>query len=284
MIAQTRRKGIEHFEKLSVGKFVEIALSLLKEKRIKASVKVDGAGVRFGKDAHGNFFFESSKSGIVTQYGHFKQFALANDRNLTLAMHYDEMFKLFKQSPLWKALPPDTKIVGEILYNPLASVESGERLKFVTIAYPKKYLGEVATFIPFTAIRASTGESLSNANEILDNLIKMSNNKLKVLSADIGHVDFDVEALLEPLKKTDAEELTKLVKSRKKEDVEKKALLIELINDIKLKFVEAIRTHKGLNDKIEALLGKDVEGLVIEVGERKVKIVTAQYTNDKFGN
>ena len=281
MITQTKRKGIEHFEKLSVGKFIEIALNLLQNKRIKASVKIDGAGIRFGKDADHNFFFESSKSGIVTDYGHFKKFALENDRNLTLALHYDEMFKLFKQSPLWKSLPPDTKVIGEILYNPMASVESGERLRFVTIAYPKKYLGEIATFIPFTAIQASTGQPLSNIKEILDSLIKLSNNKLKVLSADVGSFDLDVEALLKPIQKTDAEELTKLIKSRKKEDAQKKALLVDLIDDVKLKFIEALKSHKDLNNKIESLLGKEVEGLVI--GDRKVKIVTSQYIKDKFG-
>ncbi len=79
-IAASKRTSMMHLEKAKPSEFLELARTINKEQKgvlkdMTVRLKVDGAGIRFGKDSAGSFFFEASRSGPIQVQGAFSKYA-----------------------------------------------------------------------------------------------------------------------------------------------------------------------------------------------------------------
>lgn len=280
-IAASKRKGIVHLDKAKPSEFIRLARETMqsgKLENVKFSLKVDGAGIRFGKDSDGRFFFETSRSGIIRQKNAFTAFASQKEgANLTRAAHYDEMYNYLEECGIWKQLPKDTKIIAEVLYNPMAEVLK-DGLRFVSITYDKAKLGSLMTIVPLDVVSASTGESVLNGNAIISQLIKKSTAEIKIMSANLNTVSLNVAAILEPLFVLD--DIDQVITSRKNSDKMKKELYQYVLNDVKIQLSKFIINHPEIKGKNK--FGDDIEGLVLDVNDAKFKITSPEYKHLKF--
>lgn len=280
-IKSTTRKSMMHLEKAKPSEFLELAREILKNggtlKNLKVSLKVDGAGIRFGKDASGNFFFETSRSGIIQTPGAFSKHASQRPgADVNRAKHYDDLYLHVKNSTLWKDLPPDTKVVAEVLYNPMAEMK-GDKIRFVSVEYDKKKLGSLLTVIPFDVIIASSGLQHPDKEKILQNLVKKSDSKIKVVTANLHSSDMDVSVILEPIKTL--EDAERILSSRKSADSKQKTLYQDAIQKIKDELAAFILRTDAIRGK--DLFGPDIEGLVLDMGTRVFKVTTQAFKDSK---
>ena len=136
-VSTTTRKSMAHLSAMKPEDFIDWLKTVKRETKgiisnYKVSSKIDGLGFRFGKDNTGRVFVEGSRTGAVFDSGAFSHFAKTNNRPdsvITRAYHYDDMLELFKRADFIKVLPYNTKVVCEILYNPLADEEARSTLK-----------------------------------------------------------------------------------------------------------------------------------------------------------
>lgn len=283
-ILQTKRQGIIHLQDMKPLEFLVFAHEIQNTFKGKLSnldidLKVDGCGWRFGKDSKGNFFAETSNSGAIQKAKAFSAFTAAkgaNEVSITRALHYDDIYDVLEASNLWKDFPNDTKIVIEIMYNPM-SEESEDGLKFVSVKYDKDKLGSLMTIVPISATVASSGERHAEEKEIIDSLLKKSTSKIKVVSPKLGKLSLDIKAELEPLQLLgpDAEHV---IKSLKHADKPKKQEYIAILNAIKAEIADKILQHpiKGKD-----VLGTEIEGVIIEWNGRLFKITTPDFKSAK---
>lgn len=234
---------------------------------------------RFGKDAKGRFFFETSNSGPIQKAKAFSTFTAAkgaNEVSITRALHYDDIYDALEASDLWKDLPNDSKVIVEIMYNPMAE-EDEAGLKFVSVKYDKSKLGSLMTIVPISAVVASSGNKHEEEHAIIERLLKKSTSKIKVVSPKLGKLHVDVKAELDPLKLLgpDAEHV---IKSLKHADKPKKQEYITILNAIKDDIAEKLLQHpiKGRD-----VLGDEVEGLVIQWQGKLFKVTTPDFKSAK---
>lgn len=279
-IAASTRKGMIHLEKAKPSEFLELVREIATKhkgvlKDVKVSLKVDGAGIRFGKDAMGRFFFETSRSGPIQQPKAFSSFAAAKGGDVERASHYDDMYDAIKASNLWKDLPNDTKVIAEIMYNPMAEM-AGDKIKFVSVNYDKAKLGSLMTIIPFGAVSASTGLSFQD-EAILKDLLKKSSDQIKVVSPNIGNLNLDVEAIIKPIHMI-GKDVDDVIASRKAIDKDKKLFYTMIIQDVKNQLAKYILDHP-----IEGkdMFGDEIEGLVLDLGGKQFKVTTQDFKDSK---
>lgn len=285
-VAASKRKSILHLEKAKPSEFLELAREILnknggKLENIKISLKVDGAGIRFGKDSQGKFFFETSRSGPIWQRKAFSTYARQKDgSDIERAMHYDDIFDHLEASNLWKDLPSDTKVIAEILYNPMAEVINGDKIKFVTIEYDKSKLGSLMTIIPFDVVQSSTGFPHKDKEKILKNLLSKSTPEIKIASAELQSSQLDVSAILKPIQIL-GNDIDRILSSRKKEDKAAKELYQAVLQNVKEQLAKYILENPNIEGKDK--FGPDFEGIVLDIGGRVFKITTQKYKHLKFG-
>lgn len=266
----TPRKGIIHFQDIKPIDFLKLGRELIghnkKLKNVKTSLKVDGLSGRFGKDSDSKFFFESGRSGIIQMPKAFSTYTMSkggSDEMIARSVHYDDIYDLLEASDLWKDLPNGTKIVCEILYNPMAQLIK-DKLKFVSIQYNKSKLGNIMTIVPISVI----------GDYDLEDLYKKSTKDIKIVSAHLGHIDIELDIDLDVLNEIDEDILV----SRKHADREMKIEYIALLQDIKDEISSQI-LHYPIIGKDK--LGKEIEGLVIELGGQLYKITTPSFRQEK---
>lgn len=236
MIKTTSRRSIPHLLDLSSKAIGEVRQSL---DDIEISLKIDGAGIRFGKDEQGNFFFETSRSGIIRSGQQFIDHV--NSRpgaSKERAFHYKNLFNSIKDSNLWKELPNDCKVVCEVLYNPMASIQNN-KARFVSVEYDTSKLGTIMTISPINVMIGSTGKDHKEKDEILSNLFILSNKQIKIVDPNI-----DVE-------------IPKELKHGPEKDEDFKVLLDGFFRQ-KLKKIN--------------ILGSENEGLVVRAGTKIFKV------------
>lgn len=266
----TKRTSIIHFQAMKPIEFLILAREIVNQnkhlKKVKVGLKADGAGCRFGKDSEGNFFFETGRSGLIQTSKAFSAYTMnrnGNDEQLERAAHYDDMYDELEASDLWQDLPDSTKIICEILYNPMASIID-DKLKFVSIHYPKNKLGSLMTIVPISVI----GEY------DLEDLYKKSNSRIKIVSAHLGHVDMHLDIDLQVLDEIDENILI----SRKHSDRETKCEYVSILQDLKDEIADQILDYPVIGkDK----LGDEIEGLVIELNDKLYKITTKSFKDEK---
>ena len=282
----TKRINMIHLQKMRDEDFIEFVQSIKstmngKLENLKVQIKADGIGSRFGRDAAGKVFYEGSRTGPIYTPKAFSAHARgrgATGEILARAEHYDDIFDIITSSKFAADLPPDTKVVCEIFYNPMGQIED-DGIKFISIKYDRNKLGRVMSIIPFAAISASTGEPLANAAEIIDGLFKYSTDDIKFIDAKLQTAgSIDISALVDPIMSLNTDSLT-ILKSRKAADREAKENLRSIIQRVKDAIADYILNHENILDKFK--LGPDIEGLVLDINGQTVKVTTPEFKASK---
>lgn len=268
-VVPTKRQGIVHLQKMNDLEFIQFAKSLKNElngklANVQLNLKVDGLGARFGKDANGRPFFESSHSGPIFQGGMFSRHAEERGftgEKLERARHYDNIYHTVVNSQFVEDLPLDTKVVCEIMYNPLAEVtETG--IKFVTVTYDRRALGKLMSIIPFETLVASTGEPHPKSEKIIDMLLKHSTSTVKFIDSKLIQEDeIDVNAVIDPIMSIN-DRMLAVLQSRKAADKEEKLQIRAFLQTVKDELADYLLTHPNILGRER--MGKDIEGIVVK--------------------
>ncbi len=272
------RQGIQHiYNRLPDGRvssaemkdadFIELCKEIADNggtlNGIQVNLKVDGAGIRFGKDESGRPFFMTSKVtqplykdniGFFTDFGREKG---QNPEQLARTQKYDDALDLIVNSEFIQRLPTDTIVQAEMLYNPMAQEANGA-LKFVNIPYDKKKLGNQMTLIPFMVKKYSTGEPVSDQADIIKNLVSNSSKDIKIISNNLQQKGIDVSKIIEPV--------LGLNPSDKKSNK-------EILDKARKEISDAIIDSPQLKGK--DALGDNMEGIVINMPSGKLVKVTS---------
>lgn len=285
-VEASKRQNILHLQKMKDEEFIEFVRKIKNEMNgklanLKVSLKVDGGGGKFGKDVNGRPFFEGSRTGPIFEPKSFSTYAKGKGlegESLLRAGHYDDIFDIITNSSFIKSLPNNTKVVCEIMYNPMAEI-SDDGIKFVTIKYDKNKLGKVMTIVPFKVIVASTGQEHAQSTKILKDLYSHSNNDIKFVDPNLKtSTDIDISAFIDPILSLNAHSL-EVLRSRKVIDKEAKENIKLVIQRVKDALAEYIVKHQNIIDKFK--LGKDIEGLVLDINGQNVKVTTTEFKASK---
>lgn len=282
----TKRQNMLHLQKMKDEEFIEFVRKVKNEMGgkladVKVSLKVDGAGARFGKDANGKVFFEGSRTGPIYEPKSFSTHAKSKGYEgemLVRAGHYDDIFDIVTKSDFIEALPNNTKVVCELFYNPMGEM-SDDGIKFVTVKYDKKKLGKVMTIVPFSVLVASTGQKHAYSSEIIKSLYKQSDEDIKFIDPSLttsGQID--ISAFVDPILSLNQHSLN-VLKSRKAEDKAAKENIKTLIQNVKNALADYILKHENIIDKFK--LGPDIEGLVLNIDGQDVKVTTPEFKASK---
>lgn len=281
-VAASTRQNMLHLQKMKDEEFIEFMKSVKnvmggKLKNLSVSLKVDGAGARFGKDANGRPFFEGSRTGPIFEPKAFSTHAKskgASEEVLLRAGHYDDVWDIVTSSDFLKMLPNNTKVICELFYNPMGeATEDG--IKFVNVAYDKSKLGKTMTIVPFKVIVASTGQEHADSDKIIKKLYSMSNDDVKFIDPNLSTSgDINVQAFIDPIASLDNKAL-EVLKSRKAEDKFAKENIKQIIQNVKDALAEYILNHESILDKFK--LGNDIEGLVLNIDGKMIKVTTPEF-------
>jgi len=285
-VISTTRQNMLHLQKMKDIEFIDFVKDISsvmkgKLKNIKVALKIDGLGARFGKNASGKPFFESSRSGPIFDPGSFSAYAKGKGSTgevMLRAQQYDDLFKDVVNSKAMSMVPDDCKVITEIFYNPMASFDE-EGITFVTVKYDKNKLGSLMTLFPHTVVYASTGQPHPDEKSILKKIISTSNDKIRVIDPSLSiQGDIDVSGMIDPILSLGKDAKLTLT-SLKREDKESKANLRAIIQKVKDEVADYILNHESILDKLK--LGPDIEGLVLTIDGRDIKVTTPQFKASK---
>jgi hypothetical protein len=272
------RQGIKHlYNRLPDGRissvemkdaeFLEVAKSIADNggtlDGVPINLKVDGAGIRFGKDSSGRPFFMTSKVttplyqddvGYFTQFGQEKG---QDEETLARTKKYDDALALITGSKFIQSLPADTIVQAEMMYNPMAQ-QTPQGLKFVNIAYDPKKLGGEMTLVPFMIKEYSTGDEHPAADKIKKRLLAASDNKIKIISNNLEQKGINVSKIIEPILNLDPKDKA----NKPAFDQAKQQLSSAIIDNPKLMGKDA--------------LGDNMEGIVVNMPNGQLFKVTSQ--------
>ena len=285
-VVASRRQGITHLQEMKPEEFVAWMRSVKTElggvlKNIKAVMKIDGLGARFGKDSNGRPFFEGSRTGPIFDSGAFSAHARGKTDDvemITRATHYDDMLEIFKTADFMSALPNNTKVVCEIFYNPMAE-ETEKGIKFVTVNYDKNKLGSLMTIMPYTVLDASTGHDSPDKISILKELYKKSSTKIKIIDPNLKFNEIDIKIYADAASVYGDESLA-ILKSRKAADKADKQNLLNALQKIKDDLADYLLAHPGIEGKFK--LGPEIEGVVLHLPDRTTGTLPYKITTPDF--
>ena len=293
-VATMKRQGITHLNLMKPEAFLtwletvkNEASGLLGSHNVKAALKVDGLGFRFGKSSTGQIFVEGSRTGPQFEPGAFSAYAKSKGSDevvIQRALHYDDIFSHFKKNKkLMDLVPNNTKVYCELFYVPMAELVDDTGVKFVTIKYDRKKLGNLMTICIFDILNAETNQKHPNAEEIKKTLIeKGSTSEIKVVSPDldfIGEIDINGEIdLVDNLIKNKSETL-RIVSSRKGEDKITKQNVLQLIDVAKKKLSEKVLFNKNLCGMDRLCDPENNEGIVLDLPKN---LGSVKVTSPKF--
>lgn len=271
------RQGIKHmYNRLPDGRissaemkdadFLEIAKEIAANggtlDGVPISLKVDGAGIRFGKDSSGRPFFMTSK--VTTplyqdDVGYFTNFGKEKGQDaaqLARTKNYDNALALITGSKFIQTLPADTIVQAEMMYNPMAE-KTDQGLKFVNIPYDPAKLGGEMTLVPFVFKQYSTGEDRPDADRIKKRLLAASDSKIKIVTNQLEQKGINVSKIIDPILNLDPK-----VKANKPAfDKAKQELSSAIIDNPKLVGKDA--------------LGDNMEGIVVNMPNGQMFKVTS---------
>lgn len=271
------RQGIKHlYNRLPDGRvssaemkdaeFLEIAKEISANggtlNGIPISLKVDGAGIRFGKDQNGRPFFMTSK--VTTplyqdDVGYFTSFGQEKGQDaeqLARTKKYDDALALITGSKFIQTLPSDTIVQAEMMYNPMAQ-KTDQGLKFVNIPYDPAKLGGEMTLVPFVFKQYSTGEDRPDADKIKKRLLAASDKKIKIVSNQLEQKGINVSKIINPILNLDPKDKA----NKPAFDKAKQELSAAIIDNPKLAGKDA--------------LGDNMEGIVVNMPNGQMFKVTS---------
>ena len=264
-ITTTKRKGIVHLEQMKSSDFIQMIKHLkilcpdgIVKKELEISLKVDGLGFRFGKDANGRPFIESSRSGPVFHSGVFREYTRSRTSNLQSlyrAECYEQLFDFFSTSSLMNVIPDNRKIVCELLYSPLG-VQRDNKIRFVNVEYDKDKVGSLMTIVPLDVLIVSSGEQACDYKTILTHLLKESNSKVKIISCKLQYDPVDLNFLFDKIKTISLNDDNEIQK-------------------LKHQFARAFLMKINPQDK--NVLGNNIEGIVLKTDVFTTKIISEYF-------
>lgn len=284
-VVQTKRQGITHLDQMKPIEFIEFAKSIITQnegvlRNIKATLKVDGFGARIGKDKEGKFFFESSRSGPIQTKGAFSAFHKAKGTTDEIILHrasqYDRLYDELESAKFMNAIPTNTKVVVECLYNPLA-VDHGDQIKFASVKYDRSKVGSHMTLVLIDIITAD-GLPHPKKDKIWNELIKQSTQEIKITDAKLKAADLDISAIIDPLATLD-NTVKEILQSRKAVDRDSKKSYNDFIQTIQEKLASFILQHPDIVGKTK--FGDEIEGLVLDINGKLFKITTPAFRAGK---
>ena len=243
------------------------------------NLKIDGAGIRFGRDRSGKPFFMTSRvtePKYLENFGDFENFNRENgqsEERIAFAKNYDNALKIILTSPLMKAIPADTVVQAEMLFNAMAK-RTKDGYKFVNINYDPSKLGEVMTLSPFNVREYSTGKPSPHGAEVLRTLLKLGDDNIKVINNTLPQRGIDVSKIINPIV-ANADGLAAAL--AKRGTTEQKTKALEVLAHAKQRLSEAI-----INSPIAGKdqLGDSMEGLVINLPSGRSVKVTSRVMKD----
>ncbi len=283
---QTKRVGIQHLNQLKPLDFIKL-VKLVKEEmggkisktNSSVSLKVDGFGLRFGLNNKDEFFIESSNSGPQFKVDAFSEYTKNKKGEVDkISIAYDQVFKSLKSNKkLQKILKENNtdsgiKIICECLYTPIGKKDK-DKIKFVSINYDQKKLGEIATFV---LIKVIDGDNNILDQNILEYVKELSSKQFLFTDATVTLDDIDltieIDNVLKFVKKYP--DLDKIVLSRKKVDKEIK----NLIKDT-LKNYQEQMSDKLLKSIKSTKFGDEFEGIVFNLLKGKsFKVISKSFS------
>lgn len=287
-VVATKRENMIHFSKMKPAEFVQISKWLLSEfggvlnnKSVDVSLKVDGAGLRFGKDDKGKYFMETSRSGPIFNSGAFSKFqkdqGVTDPVRLNRAVQYDDVFDILKTSKLVKTIPNGCKVICELMYNNMGE-DLGDSVKFVTVAYNKSKIGKQMTIVPFTVVDMD-GNEHTDSKKIIESLYKASNSDILVVNPSLRlqeeiDVSMSITRFLKEIEKFDLS----VMSSRKRTDTDVKNAIRQIVQDAinEIESLIAKSNIQGIN-----VMGDEIEGLVIKIGNKLFKIQSDNYKQSR---
>jgi hypothetical protein len=280
-----RRVGIKHIynpgsaAEMKDSEFLslvsELAQNSGKLDGMDVNLKVDGAGIRFGRDAAGKPFMMTSRINTplyAENIGDFERFSQSRDQTpeqQARAQAYDQALRVIVNSDFVKSLPRDTIVQAEMLFVPLAE-KTPAGLKFVNIPYDASKLGKTMTLVPFSVKQFSTGEPVPNADAIKKSLISKSSSDVKFVDNQLKQSGIDVSKIIQPVLNMSAE-LKAALASRKPsaEKTQAREILAQARRELSEKIIKSPQIQ-GLDQ-----LGKNIEGLVINLPSGALAKVTS---------
>ena len=285
-VSTTRRQGITHLQEMKPEEFIMWMRSVKNEmggvlKNIKAVMKIDGLGFRFGKAANGQIFIEGSRTGPVFDDNAFSAFTRNKTDDVEMisrAVHYDDILKILKNSDLMDSVPNNVKIVAELFYNPMAE-ETEKGIRFVTVNYDKKKLGSLMTILPYTVLDAASGQEAPNKSDVLKKLYQKSNDKIKIIDPNLKFTEIDI-SIFADVASTYSDDSLAIIKSRKTADKTNKQNLLNALQKIKDDLADYLLAHPGIEGKFK--LGPDIEGVVLHLPDRTTGTLPYKITTPDF--
>lgn len=284
-----KRKGIPHIYnpgssvEMKDEEFIQFCQAIMKDggylKGAQINLKVDGAGIRFGRDEQGRPFFMTSsvdEPQYAENYGIFQKYTATKTQDperLEFAKKYDDALKIITNAEFMKAVPKDTIVQSEMLYMPLGK-QSEKGIAFVNIPYDPKKLGKVLTLIIIDVKKYSTGQKSPYSSKVIAGLEQHSNPDIKIISNTLSSPGIDeIPELAAPIAKN-ASKLLNAIKS-KGEGAEKAK---EILSHARQNISQVIFNTPVLTGK--NMLGPNIEGLVINLPNGQVAKVTSKEMKD----
>jgi hypothetical protein len=295
-----KRKGIQHIynpgsstemKDLDFINFCkEIAEDGGKFEGVPINLKVDGAGIRFGRTAEGEPFFMTSRVDTPMTKDNIGDFEIygrkqgQNEEQLARTKNYDSALSTIVNAKFMKDIPPDTIVQAEMLFNPMAQQEDGG-LKFVNIPYDPKKLGSVMTLVPISVKQYSTGEPRPDSAEIKKALVKDSSKDIKIINNTLSHRGIDVSKIVNPVVKN-ADALAQAVSARGDSPAKQqaKSILSKARQALSNAIIKSdIPGKDQLGDMIEGLVINMPSGVLAKVTstDMQSKMAAKQLANKK---
>jgi len=246
------------------------------------NLKVDGAGIRFGKDEQGKPFFMTSKvtdPKYAENYGDFEKYGRSmgqDPERIEFTKKYDEALKTIVTSDFIKRLPKDTIVQAEMLFMPMGK-QSDAGVIFVNIPYDQKKLGTIMTLVPFSVKKFSTGEIRPDAARIKQELLRDSTKEIKIVNNQLKQRDLNVGSIVDPIARN-ADALLAAVKTRGESEQKSKAK--EVLSAARKQLSDTIINSPRLEGKDQ--LGDMIEGLVINLPSGMLAKVTSSDMKEKM--
>ena len=138
-----KRKDMKHLKDVSNRKLIDAIVDVTErydgQLFLSIQEKIDGAGIRFGKDGNGVFFMETSRSGIIYDGEEFVKYVLKRKgstfEQLDRAMHYRDVFYKLELLAEDIKVGTNTKIFAEMLYKPMGKMTGPGEWTFVKTPY-----------------------------------------------------------------------------------------------------------------------------------------------------
>jgi hypothetical protein len=286
-----KRKGIQHIynpgssTEMKDTDFInfckEIAQDGGKFQGVPINLKVDGAGIRFGKTAEGKPFFMTSRvdtpmtSDNIGDFEAYGRKQGQTEEQLARTQNYDKALATIVNADFMKDIPADTIVQAEMLFNPMAQQDDGG-YKFVNIPYDPKKLGKSMTLVPISVKQYSTGETSPDSQKIKQALIKDSTPDIKMINNTLSHKGIDVSKIVNPIVKN-AEALSNAVAQRGDTPDKQKAKAV-------LSKARQALSNAIIKSPIEGKdqLGDMIEGLVINMPSGTLAKVTSPDMQNKM--